>query len=89
MNTAFDKLLLLEYNFKDKKYESRTLNCENELSSILDSKVIKSYTQIRKPRDILLDFEHREALIYNITSIKQVEHLVSHGRIIVLQISEE
>lgn len=85
----FEKLVLLEYNFKDLKYDAKILNSENELESVLENKVIKSYTQIRKPRDILLDFEHREALIYNITNLKQVENILSHGRMIVLQISEE
>lgn len=50
----------------------------------MNLKEIKSYTDIRKPRDILLDFEHRNPIIYNLTNSKQINQLISHGRIIVL-----
>jgi hypothetical protein len=57
------------------------------MKSIVNNQIIKSYTDIRKPRDILLDFEHKSSVIYNVTNLKQINQLISHGRIILLQVS--
>lgn len=51
-------MILFEYDFEKGKYTQQKLSYDinNPLQSIVNSKIIKSYTDIRKPRDILLDF---------------------------------
>ena len=88
-NSKFDELILFEYDFEKGKYTQQKLpfDIDNPLKSVVNSKIIKSYTDIRKPRDILLDFEHKSSVIYNVTSLKQINQLISHGRINILQAS--
>ena len=59
--TSFDKLLLFEYDFDAGTYQTVEIPFahDNELHSVLKNKLIKSYTDIRRSRDILFDFEHR------------------------------
>ena len=55
----FEDLVLLEYDFEQKVYTHQKipLNLDkNPLREVLDNPLITSYTNIRKPRDILLDF---------------------------------
>jgi hypothetical protein len=88
-NAKWEDLVFLEYDFQSGKYDIQKIQYDPEdaVDDVLNAKSIKSYTSIRKPRDILLDFEHRTSLVYNLSSLKQVNQLISHGRIIVLQIS--
>jgi hypothetical protein len=87
----FDDIILLEYNFETKSYnhEKIPIDLDNApLRDILDAEAIKSYTNIRKPRDILLDFEHKSPILYNLTNLKQLNQLLSHGRIIIVEVSK-
>lgn len=43
---------------------------------------------MKKFRDIVLDFEHSGNQYYNFSSVKEVWNLQTHGRIILLEISQ-
>lgn len=44
--------------------------------------------QVKKFRDIVLDFQHSGNQYYNFSSVKEVWNLQTHGRIILLEVSE-
>lgn len=37
----------------------------------------------------MLDFEHRESPVYNMSTLSELNQLMTYGRIIILQISTE
>ena len=54
--STFDKFLLFEYDFEANKYEIQEIGFSSDVKRVLKNKIIRSYTEIRKPRDILFDF---------------------------------
>jgi len=43
---------------------------------------------VKKNRDILLDFEYGNYTVYEFNTVSEIEYLQTHGRAIILQISE-
>ncbi len=86
-----DSVLLMEYNFDSGEYDTSKIPLEenNELQSVLNNEQIARYLKLKKYRDIMLDFEHRESPVYNISSLSELNQLMTYGRIIILQISSD
>lgn len=38
---------------------------------------------------MVIDFEHRDSIIYNYSSIYQISNLIAHGRMILLEIAKD
>ena len=77
-------MILLEYNFATGKYDTTLLKQDIDSPLEKTEEQIQDYLSLRIYRDILLDFEHRNAIIYNISNPKLINQLVSYGRIILL-----
>ena len=86
---SFGDLILLEYDFEERKYRHSQIEFdpENPIQSIKEDDSIIHYYEVKKSRDMMLDFEHKEPSIYNFSTIHQVNNLISHGRMILLEVS--
>ena len=36
---------------------------------------------------MMLDFEHRDATVYNMSTLSELNQLITHGRIIIMEVS--
>ena len=64
-------------------------NEEKSIPSLQDHRKINEYLRSKKIRDLILDFEHKEHTIYNFSEIRQINNLIAHGRMILLEISKD
>ena len=82
---------MFQFDFESGKYTHNVVefDIDNPIQSLKEQDEISQYLNMKKSRDMVLDFEHRNYTIYNFTTMYQVSNLIAHGRLVVIELSTE